>query len=103
MGGPDDLDLLRLLIGFVVDFLNPKDLIGLRSLSALYDVELDLVTFFKALVTFTLDGAVVHEYVGTAFTAEESIALCVVEPLYGASILCQWSDSLASCLSRPLP
>ena len=57
--------------------------------------ELDLVAFLKAFVAFTLDGAVVHEYVGATFAAEESIALCVVEPLYGAFVLCQWSDSLA--------
>ena len=34
------------------------------------------------------------EDVRATLAAEESVSLCVVEPLYGAFVLCQWSDSL---------
>jgi hypothetical protein len=87
----------------VIDFLNPEDLISLRAFGSLNDVELDLVAFFEALIALALDGAVVHEDVGATLAAEESVSLCVVEPLYGAFILCQWSDSLAFVSEPAVP
>ena len=75
----EDIDLYGLF--------EAADLIGLRAFGAFDDVEFDFVAFFEALVTFALNGAVVNEDVGSAITAEESIAFCIVEPLYGAFIL----------------
>src|ERR1700734_1930605 len=86
----------RLRIRLVVNFLQTENLIGLRALCSLNDVELDFISFFKALVTLTLDGAVVDKHIRSPFAAQESITLRVVEPLYGAFILCQWSNSLSS-------
>lgn len=68
-------------------FFETADLIGLGTFGAFNDVEFDFVAFFEALVTFALNGAVVNEDVGSAITAEEPIAFCIVEPLYGAFIL----------------
>jgi hypothetical protein len=75
------------------------DLIGLRAFGALDDVELDFVSFFETLVAFALDGAVVNEHVGTPVTAEKTVSLCVVEPLYGAFVLCQLSQLLLASIS----
>ena len=83
---------------FVINFFETRDLIGLGTLRSLDDVEFDLVALFEALVALALNGAVVYEDVRPALAAEESVTLCVVEPLYGALILCQWSHSLVSCL-----
>ena len=80
----------------MIDFFEASDLIGLRAFRALNDVELYLITFFKAFVSFTLNRTVMNEYVCSAIAAEKAVAFCIVEPLYGALILCQWSDSLAS-------
>lgn len=76
---------------FMIDFLEARDLVRLRALRPLNDVELDLIALFEALVALALDRTVVDEDVRPAFAAEEAVALCVVEPLYGAFILCQWS------------
>src|SRR6266481_1149516 len=84
----------RLLVCFVMNFFETRDLIGLGTLAALDDVEFNLITLFEALVALALDGAVVNEDVRPAVAAEEAIALCVVKPLYGAFVLCQWSNSL---------
>ena len=82
------------MIHFVAGLFEARDLVGLRSFSPLDDVKLNLIALFEALVTLALDGAIVNEHVRPAITAEKTVALCVVEPLYGAFILCQWSDSL---------
>ena len=80
MGGPgEDVDLDGLF--------EAADLIGLWALGAFNDVELYLVTLFETLIAFSLDGTVVNEDVGSAITAEEPVAFCVIEPLYGALIL----------------
>lgn len=86
-------------IHFVVDLLQTGDLVGLRPLCSLNDIELNLIPFFKAFVALALDGTVVNEDVGSTVVAEEAVALCVVEPLYDAFVLCQLRDSL-SCCSR---
>jgi len=79
---------------FVIDFFKTRDLIGLGTLCPLDDVELDLIALFEALIALALDRAVMNEDVRPAVAAEEAIALCVVEPLHSALVLCQWSDSL---------
>jgi hypothetical protein len=84
----------RLLACFVINFFETRDLIGLGAFAPLDDVEFNLIALFEALIALALDGAVVDEDVRPAVAAEEAVALCVVEPLYGALILCQWSYSL---------
>jgi len=78
----------------VIHLFETRDLIGLRSLGSLDDIELNLIPLFETLVTFALDGAVMNEDIGPALTTEEAVALCVVEPFNSALVLCQWSDSL---------
>ena len=94
---------IYLLTCFLSYFFKTKHLISLWALRALDDVELDFIAFFQALITFALDGAVVNEDVRPAFAAQETIALCIVEPLYGAFILCQGNNSLISYLKRRIP
>ena len=89
----------ELLCYLLTYFFQTTNLVSLWALCPLDDVEFDFISFFQAFVTLTLDGAVMDEDVCPAFTAEESVAFCVVEPLYRAFILCQWTDSLFSCLS----
>ncbi len=84
----------RLLVCFVINFFETRDLIGLGTFRSLNDVEFNLVTLFEALVALALNGAVVYENVCPALAAEEAVTLCVVEPLDGALVLCQWSYSL---------
>ena len=91
------------VVRLVIDFLQARNLVGLRALCSLDDIELNFVTLFKALIAFALDGAIVNEHVRPAITAEKTVALCVVEPLYGALILCQWSYSLADYLTQWVP
>ena len=53
------------------------------------DVELDGIAFLQALVSIQLDGAVVDKDIGAAVvTSQKAIALCVVEPLHCALVLC---------------
>jgi hypothetical protein len=96
--GDSALTRARLLAYFVTNFFETRDLLGLGAFASLNDVKFHLVALFEALITLALDGAVVNEDVSPALAAEESVTLCVVEPLYGAFILCQWSHSLISCL-----
>jgi hypothetical protein len=85
---------VRLLANFVTNFFETRDLIGLGALASLDDVEFHLIAFLETLIALALDGAVVNEDVSPALAAEEAITLCVVEPLYGAFVLCQWSTPL---------
>jgi hypothetical protein len=62
--------------------LDAFDVLCLPALGALYDVELNLLTFLQAAKTVGLDGGEVHEYVFTILAADESIALGIVKPLY---------------------
>jgi hypothetical protein len=78
----------------VTNFFETRDLVGLGTFSSLNDVEFDLVALFEALVALALYGTVMYEDVCPALSAEEAVTFCVVEPLYGALILCQWSHSL---------
>ena len=88
-----------LLACLVINFFEPRDLIGLGALTALNDVEFHLIALFEALVALALDGAVVNKDVSPAFATEEAVALCIVEPLYRALILCQWNNSLLRVLA----
>ncbi len=72
-------------------FLQPRNLVGLRSFRTLYDIELNLIALLQTLIAFQLDGAVVHENIGSAIPAEKSIALRIVEPFNGAFVLCQFA------------
>ena len=91
------------LICFVVDFFDARYLIGLWTLCSLDDIEFDLISLFEAFVALALDGTVVNKDVSPALTAEKAVALCIIEPLYGAFILCQWNNSLIACLSDRVP
>ena len=57
---------------------------SLRTLLPLHDLELDFVAFLKTLIPFGSDGAVVNEDIRTLISADESVALRVVEPLHGS-------------------
>jgi hypothetical protein len=89
----------KLVVCLLTNFFEARDLIGLGALTPLDDVKFHLITLFEALIALTLDGAVMDKYVRPAVAAEEAVTLCVVEPLYGAFILCHWSYSLISRLS----
>ena len=64
-----------------------NDLIGLRTLLTLDDVELDFVTFFQTFVPINLDGAVVDEDVGAVVSSDEAVPFRIVEPFDFACIL----------------
>jgi hypothetical protein len=80
---------------FLTDLFEAGHLVGLRAFRALDDIELHLIPLFKAFVSFALNRTVMNKYVCPAIAAEEAVALRIVEPLYGAFILCQLSYSLA--------
>src|SRR6266700_4557087 len=60
------------------------DVFRLRSLLALGDVELDLLSFLQAAVATTRDRAEMHEHVLAALDRDEAIAFVAVEPLHSA-------------------
>src|SRR5947209_9893981 len=74
------------------------DLVGLRALLALDDLEGDPLALVEALVAVHLDGGVVDEDVLAAVHGDEAEALLGVEPLHGA--LCH-VRSHVSCCGRP--
>jgi len=51
---------------------------------ALGDLELDLVSFLKALVTLSGDCAVMHKYIWSVCATNEPVPFCVVKPLHYA-------------------
>ena len=83
---------------FMIHFLEARDLVSLRTLGPLNDVELDLIALFQALVALTLNGTVMNEDVCSTLAAKKAVALSIIEPFYGALILCQWKNSLTSDL-----
>ena len=64
------------------DLLRTDDLIRLRTLLALHDVEFDFITFLEALVPLDLDGTVMNEDVRSVVASDKTIALGVVKPLH---------------------
>jgi hypothetical protein len=58
------------------------DLVGLRPLLPLNDIELNRVTSLQRLEALTLDGRVMNEDISSAVLADEAVSLAIVEPLY---------------------
>ena len=54
---------------------------GLRTLWPIANLELNLIAFLKALVSFRADGAVVYKNIGTIVPSDETEPLGIVEPL----------------------
>jgi hypothetical protein len=75
-------------------FFKAYDLIGLRAFCALDNVKLDLIAFLEALVAFALDGTVMNKDIGSVVTPEETVSLCIVEPLDCTFVMCQDPNSL---------
>ena len=59
-----------------------RNIRSLRSFWSLGYFEFNLITFLQALVSFRRDGAVVHEYIRSVFTADKTVSLGIVEPLH---------------------
>ena len=57
---------------------------SLRPFLALDDLEFNLVAFLQTFVTITGNGAIVDEYIRSAFTPQEAVPFRVVKPLNGA-------------------
>lgn len=53
----------------------------LRPFLAVDDFELYVVTLRQAFVTFTGDTGIMNEHIGPIIAADESVPLCVIEPL----------------------
>ena len=62
--------------------LHLSDTFGLGTFLPLRDFEFYFVTLLKAFVAIRLDGAVVNKNIRAIVSANESEALCVVEPLH---------------------
>jgi hypothetical protein len=63
---------------------NDLDVIGLKALVALNDLELDLLTFDERAISVHGDLGVMNEDVVSALSLDESEALLVGEPFDGA-------------------
>jgi hypothetical protein len=63
-------------------------LVCLRAFLTFYDIEFDVIAFFEAFVSIRLDGAVVHEDIGTLIASDEPVTFCIVEPLHFAFVEC---------------
>src|SRR5437764_9922851 len=57
-------------------------ILGLPALGALDHIELHLLTFLQAAESIRLNGREVYKHVLAVLTADKSIALGVVKPLY---------------------
>src|SRR5699024_1202138 len=67
------------------NFSDRADVLGLRALLSLADLELDALVLLERLEARALDGGVVDEEVGgTVLRGDEPVALLRVEPLDGA-------------------
>jgi hypothetical protein len=67
-----------------VDLLNLHDIRGLWPFLTVDNLEFHYIPFLKALVTLSIQSAVVNEYIGTIVTPDKTKALRVIEPLYGS-------------------
>ena len=77
------------------DVLDHYDILRLRALLALGHNEFDLLAFFERTIAFATNGAVMDEYVVSAFARDESEAFGVIEPLDRADLtFCQRYPSL---------
>jgi hypothetical protein len=61
------------------------NVLGLLTLAARGDLELDSLTLRKRLVALGLDVRVMDKHVIAIFTADEAVPLVVVEELHSAS------------------
>ena len=59
----------------------PDNRIRLSAFLTLDDIELNIIALFQRFVPVQLNRGVVDEYIRPVFTADESVALGVVEPL----------------------
>jgi len=68
---------------FVSDsqLLDDDHVARLKTLGALFNIELDLLAFLQVLETLALNGREVDEDILTAIASEEAIALRSIEPL----------------------
>jgi hypothetical protein len=57
---------------------------SLRPFLTVDNLEFDYIPFLKALVTLSIQSAVVNEHIGTIVTPDKTKALSVIEPLYGS-------------------
>src|SRR5271165_3311163 len=64
-----------------LELLDSLNVLGLPALGALDYVELNGLTFLQAAEAAGLDGRVVNENVFAVLTANEAVALRVIEPL----------------------
>src|SRR6185503_15979927 len=66
--------------------LHRLDFIRLHALLALDQQEADFLAFFQSLEAIALDRTEVHENITTAFRADETKTLGVVEPFHGTDL-----------------
>jgi len=78
--------ILPLLPSGNFPFTRASYLIGLWPFLPLDNVELYIVTFFQAFVAIKLNRTVVDKYIRPIIATNETIALCVVEPLHFAFV-----------------
>lgn len=63
------------------------DLVSLRTLLPLNDVEVYFVAFLETFVSVDLDGAVVYENVRTIIASDKAVTFRIIEPLDFAFVL----------------
>ena len=61
-----------------------RDVVGLGPLLALHDLKFDWVALLQALITFAMDGAVVHEHIRTILSTDKAEAFGIIEPFNGS-------------------
>ena len=61
------------------------DFRGLRSFGSLHYFKFDRITLLQRPVAVTGNCRVVYEYIGTVFTAYESVSFRIVKPLHCSS------------------
>jgi hypothetical protein len=69
------------------DLFASNNLVRLRALLALDNVELDIIAFLEAFIAINLDGTVMDEDIRSVVPPDETISLCVIEPLNLAFML----------------
>src|SRR5579859_311609 len=70
---------------------------SLPALGALRNVELDCLTLLQASEPARLDCREVHKNIFATLTADETITLCIIEPLY-CSLFCHIDTRVPSVL-----
>jgi len=70
---------------FFVSLVAHRDVGSLRTLGALFNIELDLLSFLQVTETIALNGGEMDENVLAAFALDEAEALVTIKPLDGTS------------------